>query len=209
MKRQLTAALLFALASTSTTAAFAEAPRAVDVTIALAPPPRRWVAIEFNPVSLIIGKISANLIIVPIEHHGLVLNPFFASTSTVPIFVYDDAGNATQLPVQKFMGGGGELGYRYYFGRGGPRGLFIGPSFILGDYSATAQDGSSSSFLSFGGAADIGFQALVADRVSLSLGAGLQFNATSKTIPQQQFPADVYANTGFRPRLLASIGCAF
>jgi hypothetical protein len=113
------------------------------------------------------------------------------------------------LPSQSFTGAGSELGYRYYFGRGGPRGMFLGPSFVLGDFSAKAQDGSTTSYIQLGGALDLGFQALVLDRISLSLGAGLQYLASSPTIPPQQFPADVYANSGLRPRLLASIGVAF
>ena len=102
-----------------------------------------------------------------------------------------------------------EIGYRYYFGQGGPRGLFLGPSLILGAFDAKAQNGTSTSYADFGLAADIGYQVLVADRVSLSLGAGLQYTATSKSIPDQQFPAEIYANDGLRPRVLASLGWAF
>jgi hypothetical protein len=212
MKRLLS--LAFATATTATSALASASPppsmsTPVDVTLPDMPPARRWVAIELNPVSLIIGKISANVIVVPVEHHALVLSPFFATTTTAPIYVYDAMGAPTQLPTQSFTGGGGELGYRYYFGRGGPRGLFLGPSFVLGDFSAKAQDGSTTSYMQLGGALDLGFQALVFDRLSLSLGAGLQYLASSTTIPPQQFPADVYANSGLRPRLLASIGVAF
>lgn len=217
MKRAWSLAIAIAITTPSATA-FANPPPAqtevhvapaVDVTLPDSPPARRWVAIELNPVALIIGKISANVILVPIDHHGIVLSPFFASTTTEPIYVYDAASNPTQLPQQSFTGGGGELGYRYYFGRGGPRGLFFGPSLVIADFVSKAQNGDTKSYLAFGGAADIGFQALVFDRLSLSLGAGLQYLATSTTIPQQQFPADVFANSGLRPRALASIGFAF
>jgi hypothetical protein len=49
---------------------------------------------------------------------------------------------------------------------------------------------------------------LIADRVALSLGAGLQALTTSKSIPGQQFPAKIYANGGVLPRLLFAIGVA-
>ncbi len=205
----ITATSAVALADPQPTQAEVHASSAVDVTFADTPPARRWVAIEFNPVALIIDKISLNVILVPTDHHAIVLSPFFAFTATKPIYIYDAAANPTQLPRQTFTGGGGELGYRYYFGRGGPRGLFFGPSLVLADFVAEAQNGDTKNYLELGAAVDIGFQALVLDRVSLSLGMGLQYLATSTTIPQQQFPADVFANSGLRPRALASIGFAF
>jgi hypothetical protein len=111
--------------------------------------------------------------------------------------------------VQHFNGLGGEIGYRYYWGANGPRGLFVGPSLILGWFDAQPQNGSSTQYLQYGLAADIGYQMLVADRVSLSLGGGLQYTAETKNIPNQQFPAELYANSGLRPRVLLSMGWAF
>ena len=89
------------------------------------------------------------------------------------------------------------------------RGFFAGPSFIIGSFTATAQNGSETPYLMFGGALDVGYAILVADRVSISLGAGAQYTAPDKSIPNQQFPASVYANSGLRPRLLLALGCAF
>ena len=196
--------------ATTVRGAFGEAPTPVDVVIHDAPPPRRYVAIEWNPLPLFtIGKLSANVVVVPIEHHSLVLNPFYSSTSTAPIFVYDSSGNPTQLGKQTFRGFGAELGYRYYSGLGGPRGVYIGPSLILASFTATAADNSKTHFFDYGLAADVGYEALVADQVALSLGAGLQYLVTSKSIPDQQFPAKLYANGGLRPRLLLSVGWAF
>ncbi len=173
------------------------------------PPAGRWLALEWNPLALIIGKVSVNAVIVPVDHHALVLSPFFATTTTNPIDVYDPSGNATQLPAQKFWGVGGEIGYRYYTGLGGPRGLFAGPSLILGAMTAEAQNGTSTSYMDLGLAADVGYQMLVVDDLSLTLGAGAQYSFPSRSIPGQQFPADVYANARVFPRALASIGWAF
>jgi hypothetical protein len=188
---------------------FAAPPPPVDVVIAQNPP-RRVFAVEWNPLPLFtIGKLSANLLFVPVSHHAVILSPFYAWTTTAPIRVFDDMGTATQLPQQKFSGYGAELGYRYYFEEGGPRGFFLGPSLIAGSFVATAQNGTDTSYLDYGAAADIGYETLVAERVALSLGAGVQYTTTSKSIPHQQFPAQLYANDLVRPRLLLALGWAF
>jgi hypothetical protein len=203
-------AVIGALSFATRTAAADEAPPP-DVKLKMPAPPQRTVTVEWNPLALVtIGRLSANVVITPTDHHALILSPFYAWATTQPIYVFSDSNTAgTPLPTQKFKGFGGEIGYRYYFGQGGPRGLFLGPSLILAAFDANAQNGTSTSYLDFGLAADVGYQVLVADRVSLSIGAGLQYTATSKSIPDQQFPAEIYANDGLRPRVLASLGWAF
>jgi hypothetical protein len=200
------AAFVFTFATSA--AALAEPEPAVDVVIQ-DEPPRRILTIEWQPVPLITGKAIANIVIAPVDHHALVLSPAYVSTETAAIYIYDDAGNPTQLPKQTFKGFRGELGYRYYFGKGGPRGFFLGPSAVLSPLTATAQDGSKTNFLNYGIAADIGYQALVADRVSLTLGGGAEYTWNNKTIPNQQYPSNLYANGGVHPRLIFSLGCAF
>ncbi len=187
----------------------------VDVVVHDRLPPHRLVVVEWNPLALLaISKLSANVIVTPDDHHALVLNPFYASTTTAPIAIFDDTslqaggGPVATLPKQKFSGFGIELGYRYYWGEGGPRGFFVGPSLILGSFTAAAQDGSKTSYLDYGLAGDAGYQMLVADRVALSLGAGAQYVVSSKSIPDQQFPAWIYANTRVSPRVLFSLGWA-
>jgi hypothetical protein len=188
----------------------AEPPKAVDVVIKEQPPPRRYVSIAWNPVpAFALGKASFDVVIAPVNHHALVLSPFYASTSTAPFWVYNDAGQPTALPKQGFEGWGGEIGYRYYFGLGGPRGFFLGGSFLIGAFTATPQIGSAVHYLNLGGALDVGYQMLVADRIVVAAGLGAQYTTTDKTIPNQQFPAKVYANSGFNPRLLVSLGCVF
>jgi hypothetical protein len=182
---------------------------AVDVALHETAPPRRLLTVEWNPLSLIIGKVSANVVIAPVNHHALVLSPFYVSTTTQPIYVFDDQGNSTQLPQQRFSGFGGEIGYRYYTGLGGPRGFFAGPSLILGAMTAKAQDGSSTGYVDYGLAVDVGYEMLLVDSLALSVGVGAQYTTPDTTIPSQQFPADIYANGRLAPRALASIGWAF
>ncbi len=196
------------LASAGTSLAAPEA--AVDVVIRDPPPPRRRFVIAWNPLpSFTLGKLSLDVVIAPVDHHALIVSPFYAWTSTAAIYVFDDAGKPTQLAAQKFQGGGAELGYRYYFGRGGPRGFYLGPSLILAGFNATAGNGSETRFFDYGVAADVGYQMLIADRFSLSVGGGIQYLRQDRAIPPQQFPAKVYANTGVLPRLLLALGCAF
>jgi len=191
--------------------AHAEPPGPVDVAIKDEVIPTRYVAITWNPVpAFTIGKVSFDVVIAPVSHHAIILNPYYASTTTQPITINDATGSAImRLPQQKFEGFGGEIGYRYYTGQAGPRGFFAGPSFLIGAFTATAQDQSTTSYMSFGGALDVGYEMLVADRVALAVGAGAQYTVTDKTIPNQQFPASIYANNGIRPRFLFSLGFAF
>jgi hypothetical protein len=202
------ACIIFALAAMSASA-LAEPPPAVNVVIRDQPPPRRIVAIEYNPLYLLIDKLSATIVVAPISHHALVVSPSYVFTETAPVYIFASADNQTQLPRQKFTGFGGELGYRYYVGERGPRGFFFGPSVILAFLTAKAQNGDRTRFRNYGLAADVGYQALIADRVALSFGAGLQYTKNNTPIPNQQFPANFSANGGIRPRLLLSLGWAF
>jgi hypothetical protein len=204
------AILVFAAVTTAGSLARAEPPPPVDVVLREPPPRHRAVALEYNPLALIIGKLSANVVIVPGDHHALVVSPYYTSTTTAPISLVDASGAPTsRLPQQTFQGFGGELGYRYYFGLGGPRGAFVGPSLLVASMDAKAENGTTTSFLQYGVAADAGFAALVADAVSITVGGGVQYAATSVSIPNQQFPANVFANQGVWPRLLLSLGWAF
>jgi hypothetical protein len=212
--RPLLAVICLAALAMTEPVAMADPPAPVDVVLHETPPPRRLLTVEWNPVALILGKWSANVIVVPTEHHSLVLSPFYVLTTTVPIYVTDASSTAsnpfgTQLPQQTFEGFGGEIGYRYYLGHEGPRGFFAGPSLLLASMTAKAQDGSRTSFWDYGLAVDAGYQALVVDRVAISLGAGAQYLATSTSIPKQQWPAKVYANGAVLPRVLVAIGYAF
>lgn len=200
----------------------------VDVTTPEAKAPRRVVAIEWNPLSAIaLQRWSANVVIVPVDHHALIISPFYTKVTTNPIYVpVNDCTNRTdgpcagvgpglgtgtfvQVPDQTFRGFGGEIGYRNYSGRGGPRGFFWGPSLILGGFTATPKVGDKTSFMSFGVALDVGWQILVGDDVSIALGVGVQYTRATTSLPPQQYPAEVIANSGVRPRFLFSLGWAF
>ena len=177
----------------------------VDVRIPEASPPRRVFAIEYNPIALAIDRISIDVEVAPAEHHALILSPYYFYPRTAAFM--NDSGQA--VLSQKFEGAGGELGYRYYFGRGGLRGAFVGPSVLAAWVNATAGDGAQTSFGDIGFAADVGYQALVVDDWVVSLGAGAQYVWTTRSIPDQQMPANLYANRGIQPRVLFALGYAF
>ncbi|HXX66302.1 MAG TPA: hypothetical protein VEK07_03920 [Polyangiaceae bacterium] len=185
----------------------------VDVKLTATPPPHRTLTVEWNPVALVISRVMIPIVVVPADHHALVVSPYYTWASTVPYATGIDAEGA-QLPntlnvlSQSFHGYGAELGYRYYLDKGGPRGFFAGPSLILSAITAKAGNGSETSFADLGGAVDIGYEALVANTIAITLGGGVQYTAPTKSIPTQQWPASIYANDGVRPRLLVSVGYA-
>jgi hypothetical protein len=209
----------------------------VDVRLSEAPPEHRSFSVEWNPLSLFIDRFSINLVIVPGDHHALVLSPFYTWANTAEFStglnadgtqLLDTTGSITgnqcpqappptppcpyvlNVPKQTFKGFGGEVGYRYYLGQGGPRGFFAGPSLILAAITATAYNGNQTSFFDLGAAADVGWEALIADRVSVTVGAGLQYTFyQNQSIPPQQLPASTVANERLYPRLLLSLGYAF
>lgn len=158
----------------------------------------RHFAITYNPLTIQLERISANLEVVFASHHALVLTPFYATTTT-----NEDSFN------NRFRGFGGEIGYRHYSGEDGPRGLFIGPSLLVGSYDAIPMNGDTKHFFNFGAAFDVGYQAILADRWVVGLGGGLQYTVPTVTFPKQELVASVYTDRGLRPRLLLSLGVAF
>jgi opacity protein-like surface antigen len=224
MWKLFTAASVATVLASSSVAA-ADPPPPVDVHLPPNATPQRTITLEWNPLALFIQKLSANVIITPGDHHAIVLSPFYLYQSTIGYTsTVDGQGNTLttstgqqynlQVDSQSFHGFGTEIGYRYYYGHGGPRGLFVGPSLLVGWMQATAGNNSKTSFETFGLAVDVGYQMLVADAWSVSVGGGLQYDLTSKDlsgdgIPPQQWPADTYVNKGFRPRFLLSLGYAF
>ncbi len=180
----------------------------VDVAVNEPTPARRVFAVEWNPVALFIHRLSVNLEIALADHHALVLAPFVFDTRTASFI--DVRGDPTTVqPSQRFEGVGGEIGYRYYAGSGGLRGFFAGPSFILAGVRGTDGAGDHMTFMDYGVAVDVGWQALVASDWVVSLGGGGQYTFTSTSIPDQQAPAAYYANSGLHPRALAAVGYAF
>jgi hypothetical protein len=159
--------------------------------------------LEVNPLGPLVGQWGAALEVVPLRHHALILSPYYFTTRT------------GIEPQNSFRGVGGEIGYRYYTGSAGPRGIFLGPSLLVGAYTAqgsatqpNAPDPPSIGFYNLGLAIDVGYQAVI-DNFLIGIGAGAQTMYVTKTFPDQEWPSSVHTNSRIYPRMLLSFGYAF
>ena len=158
---------------------------------------KRHFALYYDLFTFAEARYGLNLQIVPTSHHALLLNAYYMTTHT-----NSDSNN-------QFQGPGFELGYHYFFGHDGPRGLHIGPSLLLGVFDGIPALGPTVHFVTWGVAADIGWQALLLDRLVIGISAGAQYSQPTVTIPVQELPAGLDANRGVHPRLNLSLGVAF
>ncbi len=168
--------------------------------------PFKSVALQGNPLGLIIGRYSADLEYLPAPHHALHFSPvgYFA----LP-------GVADEL-----VGFGAEMGYRWYSGLNGAHGFFIGASFIALSlhYLHGALPGvpldvpEDTSYVELGGALDAGYQVVILGNFAAGIGLGAQYTAdtTQPTFEYQNHPLhDLLYGSGLRPRVLLSLGAAF
>jgi hypothetical protein len=136
-------------------------------------PASRPLAITFNPLPLLWGRLSANLEYQLAPHHSLVLSPNLLLFNV-------DRGNNTLL-AQGFgfarpdsSGIGGELGYHFWprWSRS-LRGPFLGPSFLLGSTgNASVGDGTHPQTY-YGFAFDVGGQTVLPGGFTIGGGIGL------------------------------------
>jgi hypothetical protein len=189
--------------TTRTTAAQVIGGAARDVTNAVDQPGKfNPVAITYNPLSLFIGRVSFNVEWAPATHHVIIASPHFATTgATIAI-------GPNETVDQHIIGGGGELGYRYYTGHRGMNGVFIGPSLIGGGYSADLPSGNKA-FTNVGGAVDVGVQAVLLNHLALGAGVGIEYLHVSHDFHDLPTSPASLAQSGIKPRLLAQGGYAF
>lgn len=164
------------------------------------------VAIQGNPLGLAIGRYSADLEYLPAPHHALHLTP---------VAYYALPGTSDQL-----TGFGAEVGYRWYSGAHGPQGVFVGASFLVGDYEyvhrtyapSPLDQPDDTQYVSLGGAIDAGYQAIVLGDFAVGVGAGAEYTVDN-TEPHFEYPShpwhDLFYGPGLRPRALLSVGAAW
>ncbi|MGH7271010.1 MAG: DUF3575 domain-containing protein [Polyangiaceae bacterium] len=185
----------------------------VDVVVHDERPARRVLSIEWDPLSLLYNRLEGRIEISPIDHHVLVVSPFYFNSRTASFEESAQGGAGSPVtvlvPSQRFEGFGAELGYRYYTGLSGPRGFFIGPTLTYAQMQETAGDGTKTPLRDYGIAIDAGYQALVAERWVVSVGLGLGYTLTSRSLADQLWPANTYANGGVLPRPLFAVGYSF
>jgi hypothetical protein len=163
-------------------------------------------AIGINPLGIIIGRYSLQGEVMLAKHHSLQVNPHFNYTPVSANI------NGADVDLGKFVGFGGELGYRFYSGSRGPAGFYAGASFLAAYYTqSSGAGGGSQAFGSFGGAIDIGGQAVIGPGITLGGGVGLQYTKTTESIVTDNLnlAAVIVAGGGFRPRFLLHVGFAF
>jgi len=182
-------------------------PGAVLVPIADAQPepePKHF-NIMLNPLGFFIGRYSIQGEYLPALHHAITLTPFYTH-APVKVTV-----NGQEIDGGSLNGGGAELGYRFYTGKKGPNGFFVGPSFLFGSYTQSFEGTKGDSFTSFGGAIDFGGQAVVGPGITIGGGFGIQYTKTSKDINTDNLnlASAIIAGGGTRPRFLFSVGYAF
>jgi hypothetical protein len=201
----------FSLLTLATQGAFADEPIAAAPATAPPPPacavlvpfdeapPLKQYAITAYLLSATIGRYSIQGEYLPATHHAITLNPFYTNVGITT----DNVGSLT--------GFGGELGYRFYTGRKGPDGFFVGPSVLFGSYLQSITGLPSTSFTNVGGAIDIGGQGVLRHGVVVGGGFGLQWTKTSKDVDTNnyRFSSAAIAGGGIRLRFLFAIGYAF
>lgn len=159
-------------------------------------------AIEYNPLGLFLGgRVSFNVEWAPIEHHVLQVSPHFVHTTA-------NLSTTAGPERQTYSGFGTELGYRYYTGHRGMNGMFIGPSLIVGAYSASLPAGDQG-FGNIGVAADVGYQEIFWDHLVVGGGAGIEFLYVTHDFGDLPAGPSTIASTGVKPRLLLQAGFAF
>jgi len=172
----------------------------------------RNISLGVNPLGIAIGRYSIQGEYLFAKHHAITLNPFFAHA---PVTV---TVNGQEVDGGSLNGFGGELGYRLYTGTRGPNGFFVGPSVLFGSYSQSAPSGTqaagskgSDSFVAYGGALDIGGQAIIGPGIVLGGGFGLQYTSTSQDLNTDNLnlASAIIAGGGVRPRFLLTLAYAF
>lgn len=150
---------------------------------------RRIVSVRANPLALFIGRLSVDAEWMVAPHHALVGSPHVTlaqDRGTLP-------ANATGFTNPNATGFGVELGYHYFLA---PEleGLFFGPSLLV---DSTRPTPGGTRFTAYGGAFDVGYQAVVGPGFTLAAGGGLLFITASG------------APVKLAPRVLLGVGWTF
>ena len=177
--------------------------------------PRRRVTIGLNPLPLIAGRYGLNVELVPFRHHALVASAWLQTFTPGMLRVL----MPNEIDVSKGAGSlfGGELGYRLYTGEDGAHGLFAGVSGVAMPiaYPRVSADLTSEvvSFHAYGGAIDVGVQAITGSGFTIGGGLGVMYLAYTPPASAQPPAGVAVPSLEFEPhvlpRLLVSAGWSF
>jgi hypothetical protein len=161
-----------------------------------------------------LGRWGANVELMLAAHHAIVASGYLQTFPTwILRHVLPSDAAAGDAPPSRL---GGELGYRLYSGSKAPSGLFAGPSFVAMPlaYPHLGPDyrGEIVSFLAYGGAFDLGVQAVADGGFTLGGGVGVMYLAYSppaSVAPPPGVTAPTFPTPHVLPRLLLAAGWSF
>jgi hypothetical protein len=171
----------------------------------------RRITLTTNPLAMIMGRYGANAEVLPARHHAIVVSAYVQSFSMTMVSAlvpeYQDRLGDTSV-----SGAGGELGYRFYSGRTGADGLFVGPSFVVMPLAYPRLDARSlmvelSPFYATGAALDVGAQ--VVTRWGFTVGGGAGAMLLAYNIPDDPQRLPLTFTPRVLPRLLFTAGWSF
>ena len=164
--------------------------------------PFRPYAVTLNALTLFVLRPSVNFEVLPAVHHSIIVNPSFQAMS--------------RTEKWSFMTLGIDLGYRYYTGKKGANGLFIGPSLVYNYFNVKwSHEGDNENvFSTYGLAIDLGGQHVFDNGLTIGGGAGVRYFGRTATdfppIHPEVHVASLFATKkGFSPRILFTLGYSF
>ena len=153
------------------------------------------VTLTVNPLSLLLTRIGANVEWLPAKHHAIELNPFGWFTST--------GDGAAKTDYTSF---GGELQYKFYSGKNGANGFFVGP-FVTYINLKVKTAGAETTTSSYGAGLDVGAQHIFDS--GFTIGGGFGFMYLNASTDSRLESSSTVKFKGTIPRLLFTVGWSF
>jgi hypothetical protein len=186
----------------------AQAPAPTDIMPTPPPPSKQWPHHSFtqNIGDIVVGRLSFSIEQMLAQHHAV----YLAAHGQIAGFVVNDW----------FAGAGAELGYRFYLGRGGTRGVYFGPcAFFAESYSGGAIGlesitgtftGEKKPWMTMaGGAFEVGYKWMSGRGFLIGSGFGMELREASRPKAEVSQLAWLFDGGGVRPRVSIVMGQAF
>jgi hypothetical protein len=183
--------LLFLAAMSETVVARAQSMAAPAVD-GVSPEPHA--ALELNPASGFMLKLSGNIEVNLTPHHAVLFNGAYQAVPNGPV---------------------GEIGYRFYSERRAFSGFFVGPSLLVANYHYKPRYNSPApaepqSVLAAGVALDAGYQWVFPSGFVIGIGGGTLYQHADRNyaVEGDDFSniVEYFTRTGFFPRFLFVVG---
>jgi hypothetical protein len=176
--------------------------------------PKRHLTLTLNPIPIIAGRYGLNVELVPFAHGSIIASGWVQTfqPATLRVLLPKEV-DVSHGATTRF---GGELGYRFYSGASGAQGVFAGISGVAMPivYARVREDlhAEPVSFHAFGGAFDIGAQAILGSGFTIGGGLGVMYLAYApppSIKPPPGIEGPTVAEPHVLPRLLLAAGWSF